>query len=63
MPSVATLENLIAVKTALAEKYFHFSNTAGSRPKRLTYRQKSVRYARQATTIRQLVEQKSAAAQ
>jgi hypothetical protein len=40
-------KNKIDVKIALAEKYTHLSNIAGSEPKKKTYIHKAIKYRRQ----------------
>ena len=45
-------KTLIDVKLALAEKYEHLSQIAGSEPKRKTYSYKATRYRRQAEQLR-----------
>jgi hypothetical protein len=52
----AERENLIAVKTMLAEKYRRKSNNAGSRTKRLQSDMKSQSYTRQVETLRRQQE-------
>jgi hypothetical protein len=42
----------IDVKVALAEKYTHLSQIAGSEPKRKSYSHKATRYRRQAEQMR-----------
>lgn len=52
----AERENLIAVKTMLAEKYRRKSHYAGSLPKRRQSQAKSTSYLRQAEVLRRAQE-------
>ncbi len=45
-------KNKIDVKLALAEKYSHLSQIAGSEPKRKTFANKATKYRRQAEQLR-----------